>query len=185
MSRVPQHEDRPIKMFHHFALDVADMDRSIAFYRDLLGFKLTERHKAGEVPAIPFELAFLRCGNHHHDLVLSHNTRKKYRARTPADDAEGPAYIHHFAFACQDRASWSALLEKVRARGIQIIRGPVLHSPWQKGGEGSWGENLSFYIHDPDGHRLELFCDMATIDADGTFVTHDGERIEQAKAVEI
>ena len=116
MSRVPQHEDRPIKMFHHFALDVADMDRSIAFYRDLLGFKLTERHKAGEVPAIPFELAFLRCGNHHHDLVLSHNTRKKYRARTAADDAEGPAYIHHFAFACQDRASWDALLEKVRAR---------------------------------------------------------------------
>ena len=39
-------EDRPIKMFHHFALDVADMDRSIAFYRDLFGFKLTERHRA-------------------------------------------------------------------------------------------------------------------------------------------
>lgn len=178
-------EDRPIKMFHHFAIEVADMDRSIEFYRDLFGFKLTERHKAGEIPAIPVDLAFLRCGTHHHDLVLSHNTKKKYRPRTPADDAEGPAYIHHFAFACQDRASWETLMAKVRARGIQIIRGPVLHSPWQKGGEGSWGENLSFYILDPDGHRLELFCDMATIDADGTFVTHDGHRIEQAKAVEI
>ncbi len=114
----PAAEDRPIKMFHHFAIEVADMDRSIDFYRDLFGFKLTERHKAGEIPSIPVDLVFLRCGSHHHDLVLSHNTKKKYRARTLADDAEGPAYIHNFAFACQDRASWETLMAKVRARGI-------------------------------------------------------------------
>ena len=178
-------ESRPLKMFHHFAIEVADMDRSIEFYRDVFGFKLTERHKAGEIPTIPVELAFLRCGDNHHDLVLAHNTKKKYRPRTREDDEEGPPYIHHFAFACRDHAAWDALMKKVTERGIKIIRGPVLHSPWQKGGEGSWGENLSFYILDPDGHRLEIFCDMATIDPDGTFRTHDGQRIEQAKAVEV
>lgn len=93
--------------------------------------------------------------------------------------------FHHFAFACHDRASWQKLMEKMSARGIEIIRGPVLCGLWQKGGDGSWGENLSIYILDPDDHRLELLCDMATIDPDCTFATQEGERIEQAKAIEI
>ncbi len=175
----------PLRMFHHFAIEVSDMDKSIEWYREIFGFKLTERHKAGEIPAIPVDLAFLRVGENHHDLVLAHNTKKKYRPRTPEDDLEGPPYIHHFAFACHDRKSWEQIMAKVKAKGIKIIRGPVLHSPWQEGGEGSWGENLSFYILDPDGHRLELFCDMATIEPDGTFRTHTGVRLEQAKAAEI
>tara|TARA_Y100000031_G_scaffold138053_1_gene163652 strand:- start:51 stop:593 length:543 start_codon:yes stop_codon:yes gene_type:complete len=176
---------RLVSGFHHFALEVSDMEKSIAFYRELFGFKLFERHPPGEIVAIPVELAFLRVGDNHHDLVLSHNPKKKYRKRTPEDDAEGPAYIHHFAFGCPDREAWLEVMEMVKARGIEIIRGPVVHSKYQPGGEGSWGENESFYILDPDGHRLELFCDMATIDADGTFVTVRGERIEEAKVEEI
>jgi len=38
---------------------------------------------------------------------------------------------------------------------------------------------------DPDGHRLEIFCDMATVDYDGTFVSYTGERIEQAVVDEL
>jgi len=176
---------RLVSGFHHFALEVSDMEASIAFYRNLFGFKLSERHASGEIPVIPVELAFLRVGENHHDLVLSHNPNKKYRARTKEDDAEGPAYIHHFAFGCPDRAAWLELMEIVKDAGIEIIRGPVVHSKYQPGGEGSWGENESFYILDPDGHRLELFCDMATIADDGTFVTHLGERIEEARVEEV
>ncbi len=50
----------PIKLFHHMALEVSNMDKSIAFYRQLFGYKLSERHAAGEVDVIQVELAFLR-----------------------------------------------------------------------------------------------------------------------------
>ena len=77
------------------------------------------------------------------------------------------------------------MMEKVKSLGIEIIRGPVVHSPWHPRGEGSWGENESFYILDPDGHRVELFCDMATVEADGTFLDAYGDKIEGAMAGEI
>ncbi len=175
----------PIKVFHHMAIDVSDMDSSIEFYRNLFGYKLTERHEAGEIKAIPVELAFLRIHSEHHDMVLSHTPGKKYRARTDQDDIEGTTYHHHLAWQCHDREAWLEMLERVNELGIEIIRGPVVHSKYDPRGEGSWGENESFYIFDPDGHRLEIFCDMATIDDDGTFVSFEGERIEEAKAAEI
>jgi catechol 2,3-dioxygenase-like lactoylglutathione lyase family enzyme len=175
----------PIKLFHHMAIDVSDMDKSIDFYRDLFGYKLTERHDAGEIEAIPVELAFLRIQNNHHDMVLSHTPGKKYRPRNKQDDIEGTTLHHHLAWQCHDREAWLEMLEKVTELGIAIIRGPVVHSKYDSRGEGSWGENESFYIFDLDGHRLEVFCDMASIDEDGTFVSFEGSRIEEAKAVEI
>ena len=171
--------------FHHIAIEVSDMDRSIAFYRELLGMRLTERHEAGEVPAIPFALAFLRSGADHHDLVLAHDPRKRYHTRTDDDVREGPAGFHHFAFRCANREAWLAKLRKTQAMGVEIVRGPVVHSAWQPRGEGSWGESESFYVLDPDGHRLEMFCDMATIADDGRYVDASGESIEGPIAEEI
>ena len=171
--------------FHHTAIEVSDMERSIAFYRDILDLRLTERHEASEVPQIPVALAFLRSGDEHHDMVLAHNPAKNYRQRTPADDNEGLAGFHHFAFQMESREAWLAQLEKVKRLGIEIIRGPVVHSPWHPRGEGSWGESESFYVLDPDGHRLEMFCDMATIDDDGTYVDIEGKKIEGPMAAEV
>jgi len=174
----------PIKVFHHMAIDVSDMDTSIKFYRELFGYKLTERHAASEVEAIPVELAFLRIQKNHHDLVLSHTPGKKYRARNEQDNIEGTTLHHHIAWECHDRDGWTAMHERAKGMDLEIIRGPVVHSPYDPRGDGSWGENESFYVLDPDGHRLEIFCDMATIDEDGTFRGFGGNRIEEAKAIE-
>ncbi len=178
-------ENRKNGGFHHIAIEVTDLDRSIAFYRELLDLRLTERHEASEVPQIPVALAFLRSGDEHHDLVLAHNPAKKYRQRGPEDDNEGLPGFHHFAFQMESRAAWLAQLEKVKGLGIEIVRGPVVHSPWHPRGEGSWGENESFYIFDPDGHRVEMFCDMATIEADGAYVDMDGKKIDGPTAAEV
>jgi catechol 2,3-dioxygenase-like lactoylglutathione lyase family enzyme len=173
-----------IRRFHHVALEVSDMAASINFYCDVFGYQLTEQHEASEVPAIPVELAFLRLGENHHDMVLSTDPNKNYRARDGRDDREGPVAIHHVAWQCESRESWLEMIEHVKNLGLEIVRGPVVHSAWQEGGEGSWGENESFYVLDPDGHKVELFCDMATIADDGVFVSHKGQRIEEAKALE-
>ena len=47
-----------IKLMQHFVVEVADTELSIAWYRDVLRFKLTEQHHANEVSGIPVELAF-------------------------------------------------------------------------------------------------------------------------------
>ncbi len=163
----------------HFALEVSDTDRAIAFYRETLGFKLTERHAAGENPGIPVELTFMRLGNVHHELVLVHNPAKTYRTKPkrPEEDTDGPPTFHHFALECDDRESWTALLDRVKELNIPIVRGPVLHSFVEPRGDGSWGENEAVYILDPDGHRIELFWGLATIDPDGTHRNAAGQRM--------
>ena len=54
--------ENPVIKMQHLALEVADIDRSIEFYRSFLGMKLSERHPPGEVEAIPVELCFMRLG---------------------------------------------------------------------------------------------------------------------------
>lgn len=171
----------------HLALEVSDTERSIEFYRQFLGMKVTERHKAGEVAGIPVDLTFMRLGRRHHDLVIMHNPGKTYtpRPKNPLDDAEGIPAFHHYAYECPDRESFLGVLERAKELGLEIVRGPVVHSPWDPRGDGSWGENESFYVLDPDNHRIEIFCDLATIDTDGTYINAAGERIEGAKAEEI
>lgn len=178
--------DKLVSKMQHFAVEVSDMDRSIEFYRKFLDMKLTERHDAYECQEIPVELAFLRLGNVHHDLVLAHNPAKKYQSKSglPQEDKEGPPSFHHFAFECPDRDSFVKLLNRTREMKLNVVRGPVVHSPWDPRGDGSWGENESFYVMDPDNHRIEIFCDMAKIDHDGTYINHKGERIEEAKVAE-
>lgn len=179
-------QPKPARM-QHFAVEVSDPDRSIAWYRSVLGFKLTERHPAGEHPQIPVELTFMRLGTVHHELVLVHNPAKTYRARPsgPEADLDGPPAFHHFALECDTRDDWHALVEHVTAQGVSVVRGPVLHSFVQSRGDGSWGENEAIYILDPDGHRIELFCDLATIDPDGTHRTVYGDRLEGTRTTEL
>ena len=177
----------PIARMQHFSVDVSDTDKSIKFYRDVLGFKVTERHAANEVSAIPVELTFLRLGHTHHELVLVHNPKKTYRPRPirPEDDLDGPPSFHHFALECDTREDWQVALDRIRENGAEIIRGPVVHSWHQPGGDGSWGENEAVYVLDPDGHRIEIFWGLATIEADGRHRTADGQIIPGSRTDEL
>ena len=67
-------EDLKVIKCQHVSLEVSDVDKSLDFYRNFLGLKLTERHLANENPAIPFEMAFLRLNK----LFLSLVTIKKH-----------------------------------------------------------------------------------------------------------
>jgi len=176
-----------IARMQHFSVEVSNTEQSIAFYRDVLGFKLTERHAAGEVPAIPVELSFMRLSNTHHELVLVHNPAKTYTARPtrPEDDLNGPPSFHHFALECDNRKNWKLTVARIRDKGVEIIRGPVIHSWHQPMGDGSWGENEAVYILDPDGHRIEIFWGLATIDPDGTHRTSDGTTIPNSRTEEL
>ena len=176
-----------LKRMQHFAVEVSDTDRAIEFYRTMLGFKLTERHAAYEVDGIPVELTFMRLGDVHHELVLVHNPQKTYRQRPEKfeDDVDGPPSFHHFALECDSRADWVEICDRVKAAGVKVVRGPVLHSFVDPRGDGSWGENEAMYILDPDGHRIELFCNLSTIDPDGVHRNGEGVRMEGTTTAEL
>ena len=100
----------------------------------------------------------------------------------PCNDSDS---IHHIAFEFPDRESWLQQIERAKELGIEIIRGPVVHSPHHPRGEGSWGESESFYVLDPDGHRVEAFCDMGSIGENGEYIDAYGKPIVGPIADEI
>ncbi len=76
-------------------------------------------------------------------------------------------------------------LERAKEMSLEIVRGPVLHSAYQFKGDGTWGENWSFYVLDPDKHRIEIFCEMAEIDNAGYYIMENGKKVPNKKAEEI
>lgn len=77
------------------------------------------------------------------------------------------------------------LPDRVRKEGAKCVRGPIPHSLVQSRGDGNWCENEAVYILDPDDHRIELFCDLATIDDDGTHVRACGVRLKGTATEEL
>jgi len=166
----------------HVSLEVSNVDISLNFYREFLGMKLTERHPPGENKNIPFEMAFLRFSDRHHDLVLTNDPNRVYSKKL---DTVSPAGIHHFAFECPSNESFVMYLERARKLNIEIVRGPVVHSSFDEDGDGTWGENESFYILDPDNHRIEIFCKMASISKSGEYVNSAGVKVPNCLAEEV
>lgn len=119
----------------HIGLNVTDLDRSLAFYRDVLGFTLiAEGKEEGR------RYAFLGDGT---ALVL-----------TLWQQAEGPyasdrAGLHHLAFEADSIERVRAYEEALRTYGVDFAyEGVVAH----REGAASGG----IFFHDPDGTRLEI-----------------------------
>ena len=123
----------------HVHLKVSDLERAIAFYRDVLGFGLQQRY--GD------QAAFLSAGNYHHHIGL--NTWES-RGGTPAP--LGHTGLYHTAFLYPDRASLGAALAQVLAAGVDLD------------GAADHGVSEAIYFRDPDGNGIEIYRDRAPED---------------------
>jgi lactoylglutathione lyase len=119
----------------HTMIRVGDLDRSIAFYTEVLGMQLLRRQ---DYPEGRFTLAFVGYGPESETAVieLTHNWD------TPSYDL-GNGY-GHVALAVPDAY---AACDAIRARGGKVVReaGPMKH-----------GSTVIAFVEDPDGYKIEL-----------------------------
>ena len=137
----------------HIHLQVTDLNRALAFYRDLLGFEVMVHAGAA---------AFLSADGYHHHIGL--NTWHS-RGGRPAEH-EGVAGLFHAAILYQERAGLARVLRRLREAGYPLS------------GTADHGVSEALYLNDPDGNGLELYWDRPRdqwpVDAAGklTIYTH-------------
>ena len=124
----------------HTMLRVGDLDRSKAFYTEVLGMKLLREMK---IPAGRFTLAFVGYGDEKDSTVLelTHNWDTDHY-----DLGEG---YGHIAIGVDDVY---ATCEAIRERGGKIIREP---------GPMKGGTAVLAFVEDPDGYKIEILENAA------------------------
>lgn len=118
----------------HIHLKVADLDRSLAFYRDLLGFELTMMYGN--------QAAFISAGGYHHHIGL--NTWHSKNA--PPASREGVG-LYHTAIVYPARKDLAVILDRLRQANYPLT------------GASDHGVSEALYLDDPDGNGVELYWD--------------------------
>ena len=118
----------------HVHLKVADLERALGFYRDVLGFELMVR--------MGNHAAFLSAGGYHHHIGL--NTWESAGGSPPPPGHTG---LYHVAFLYPTRRALAEALRRVLAAGIRLD------------GASDHGVSEALYLRDPDGNGVELYCD--------------------------
>ncbi len=126
----------PKTQIGHVHLHVGDLERSIKFYRDILGFDVQQ--KLGD------SAAFLSAGGYHHHIGL--NT---WQGKGAPPAPEGHAGLYHFAILYPSR--------KELAKALKAL----MDAKWPITGASDHGVSEAIYLDDPDGNGIELYVDRA------------------------
>src|SRR5829696_5626618 len=118
----------------HVHLKVSELDRSVAFYRDVLGFEVM--HRYGD------EAAFLAAGGYHHHIGL--NTWESKGGSPPPPGTTG---LYHVAILYATRAALGDALRRLVKANIALD------------GASDHGVSEALYLSDPDGNGVELYWD--------------------------
>jgi catechol 2,3-dioxygenase len=118
----------------HVHLKVADLDRALRFYCDVLGFELMVR--MGD------EAAFVSAGGYHHHIGL--NTWESLGGKPPPPNTTG---LYHVAILYPTRAELSGALKRLIRAGVTLD------------GASDHGVSEALYLRDPDQNGVELYWD--------------------------
>lgn len=118
----------------HIHLKVADLQRALAFYRDLLGFEVTTYY--GD------QAVFLSAGGYHHHIGL--NTWQSKNEPPAPPHSVG---LYHTAILYPTRKDLAAIFMRLRAAEYPLT------------GASDHGVSEALYLNDPDGNGVELYWD--------------------------
>lgn len=139
---------------HHTAICVSDIERSLAFYRDLLGLKVLRQVELSDqrldqvvgLPGARLKVAILQVGNSQERLELMQYLSPQGRP-LPAELRQCDVGVTHVCFTVTDIERLSQDL---------VDRGVRFNSPVQTMDPTEVGTAKIVYLHDPDGITLEL-----------------------------
>ncbi len=120
----------------HVHLKVANLERALGFYRDVLGFQVTQ--------LIGDSAAFLSAGGYHHHIGL--NTWESLGGSPPAPGTTG---LFHHAIRYPTRPALADALRRVVAADIELE------------GASDHGVSEALYLRDPDDNGVELYWDRS------------------------
>ena len=148
INPVPFHPTRPTSGFKtegeglgHMVVHVPDLDASVRFYRDLLGFRITDFTDV-QTPRGMLRLAFLHCNARHHSIAFI--------------EAPGaPRRLHHVMFEGNSLADVGTGRDLCLARGVPIVVELGCHMN---------DRTVSFYLGSPSGFALEYGWGGRTVD---------------------
>lgn len=118
----------------HVHLKVADLERSLRFYRDLLGFEVTLFYGN--------QAAFISAGRYHHHIGL--NTWHSKDAPPAAKNTVG---LYHTAILYPTRKDLAIILKR------------LIENDYPLTGASDHGVSEAIYLDDPDGNGVELYWD--------------------------
>lgn len=134
---------------HHVAYRCRDAKETVAFYQRALGFRYTNAFAEDHVPSTgahdPYMHVFLDCGGG--------NVVAFFELPNQPDmgrDPNTPEWVQHLAFEVADFATLERAKAHIVAQGVDVL-GPTYHGIFR-----------SIYFFDPNGHRLELACNIGT-----------------------
>jgi catechol 2,3-dioxygenase len=118
----------------HVHLKVANIDRSLEFYCDVLGFSVKQR--------IGDQVAFIAAGNYHHHIGL--NTWESKNGSPPALGTTG---LYHTAIVYPTRKDLAQIYKRLNEHNISLT------------GAADHGVSEALYLNDPDQNGVELYWD--------------------------
>lgn len=118
----------------HVHLKVADLDRALAFYHDLLGFEITQFY--GD------SAAFVSAGDYHHHIGL--NTWHSKNAEPASGHHTG---LYHLAILYPTRKDLAIIYKRLKEHSYPIT------------GAADHGVSETIYLQDPDNNGVELYWD--------------------------
>lgn len=118
----------------HVHLKVSDLEKSLAFYSDLLGFKLMQRYGS--------QAAFISAGGYHHHIGL--NTWYSEGITPAVERAPG---LFHTAILFPERKDLAQILKR------------LLDHQYPLSGAADHGVSEALYLDDPDKNGVELYWD--------------------------
>lgn len=118
----------------HVHLQVTDLDKALAFYHGILGFRIMQR--------VGNQAAFISAGGYHHHLGL--NTWNSLGGPPARKHGAG---LFHTAILYPTRADLAQAVRRLAAAGYPLT------------GSADHGVSEALYLDDPDGNGVELYCD--------------------------